>query len=107
MKKKVQGVLQPLKKNKFNYEIELKKVKHLYKSSNCQNSLICEKNHKPKEEYKEIEIIINQNKINEINNDEKTTYYGYLDSQDIFGPPIPYYTLFDFSIDDMYDDLNI
>ena len=30
-----------------------------------------------------------------------------MDSQDIFSASIPYYDLFDFSIDDVYDDLNI
>ena len=67
------------------YKIELRKIENISNES---------------EIYKEIEIKI-------INIKNKIIYYDYLDSQDIFDESIPYYNLFDLSIDDVYDDLNI
>ena len=72
-----------------DYKIELRKIEHEYENS---------------EIYKEIEIkcikINNNTGVNEV-------YYGYLNSQDIFNRNIPYYELFNGSIDDVFDDLNI
>ena len=77
-----------IKDNK-NYKIELRKIEHEYENS---------------EIYKEIEIkfikINNNNGVNEV-------YFDYLDSQDIFNRDIPYYELFNGSIDDVFDDLYI
>ena len=83
----------PVFKNNFksinnkaqNYEIELRKIEHEYENS---------------EIYKEIEIKFT-------NAREKKVYYDYLNSQDIFNRNIPYYQLFNDSIEDVYDDLNI
>jgi len=83
----------PVFKNNFksinnkaqNYEIELRKIEHEYENS---------------EIYKEIEIKFTNIK-------EKKVYYDYLNSQDIFNRNIPYYQLFNDSIEDVYDDLNI
>ena len=80
------------KKNKYEYKIYLKKIKNLYQKT---------------KEYREIEIKIEQKIINKNNEEKKIIYYDYLDSQDIFGASITYYNLFDFSIDDVFDDLNI
>ena len=73
------------------YNIELKKIENLYNNT---------------KEYREIEIKINK-VTKRFNNNESIIYYDYLDSQDIFDASIPYYNLFDYSIDDVYDDLNI
>ena len=73
------------------YNIELKKIENLYNNT---------------KEYREIEIKINK-VTKRFNNNESIIYYDYLDSQDIFDASIPYYNLFDCSIDDVYDDLNI
>ena len=81
------------KKNKIEYNIKINKILNIFKNT---------------KEYKEIEITIEKIIINGINEEKNITfYYDYLDSQDIFDASIPYYNLFDFSIDDVYDDLNI
>ena len=76
-------------KNKTNqkYEIKLRKIEHEYENS---------------EIYKEIEI-----KFTTINTIENKVYYDYLNSQEIFDREIPYYNLFNRSIEDVIDDLNI
>ena len=80
-------------KNKFEYNIKLNKIKNIFKNT---------------KEYKEIEIKIEKKNINENNKEGNiVVYYDYLDSQDIFNQSIPYFDLFDFSIDDVYDDLYI
>ena len=79
------------KKNKAQYEIEIYKLTSLYEE---------------KKEYKEIQINIREKTTN-LNNKEPICYYAYLDSHEIFGQSIPYYNLFNFSIDDVYDDLKI
>ena len=65
------------------YKVELRKIQH-------------------SEKYKEIEVkITNIKKSDEI-------YFDYLNLKDIFDRNIPYYNkLFDHSIDDVFDDLNI
>ena len=73
------------KKNNQKYLIELRKIEHEYENS---------------EIYKEIEIKFTNIKENRV-------YYDYLNCQDIFDSPIPYYQLFNGSIEDVYDDLNI
>lgn len=73
-------------KNKTNktYKIELRIIEHKYEN----------------EIYKEIEIKFTNTK-------ETKIYYDYLNPQDIFDRSIPYYQLFNDSIEDVYDDLKI
>ena len=73
--------------NKTNekYKIKLSKIEYEYEYS---------------EIYKEIEIKFT-------NKNENKEYYDYLNSQDIFDRSIPYYELFNSSIEDVFDDLNI
>ena len=68
-----------------DYKIELRKIEHEYENS---------------EIYKEIEIKFTNIKENRV-------YFDYLNSQDIFNRNIPYYELFNGSMDDVFDDLNI
>ena len=68
-----------------NYRIELRKIEHKYENS---------------EIYKEIEIKFTNEKDHQV-------YYDYINSKDIFDREIPYYNLFNNSIEDVYDDLNI
>ena len=79
------------KKNKAQYEIEIYKLTSVYEE---------------KKEFKEIQINIREKTTN-FNNKEPICYYAYLDSQEIFGQSISYYNLFNFSMDDVYDDLKI
>jgi hypothetical protein len=74
-------------KTKQKYEIKLRKIEYEYENS---------------EIYKEIEI-----KFTTINTIENKVYYDYLNSQEIFDRGIPYYNLFNRSIEDVIDDLNI
>ena len=73
-------------KKKNKYKIELSKIE----KKNDDSSL-----------YKEIKFEITNN------SDTKIKYYQYLNSQEIFIESVPYYDLFNESIDDVFDDLNI
>ena len=84
-KKAIKFKINDKDKTNQEYKIALKIIEHKY-----QNSEI----------YKEIEIKF----TNEI---DHQVYYDYLNSQDIFDRPIPYYQLFNNSIEDVLDDLNI